>query len=276
MTVLTTEDGQPLFDGVGENLDDGAIIALFANVDEAGMAWRLRMVLPSRWFADDAPVLSAVLQGLSAGWAAIYEQIAFARLQARLATATGAFLDMAALDFLGGRLVRRPNEQDANFSGRIRQEIVRPRATRPALVQLLTDLTAQPFRIFEPARPADTGGYNVGGVGYGAGGGYGSLQTPYQVLIDAQRPAGISIPNTGAYGAALGYNVGGGQYIGVDSLHGGISDAEFYDAIKRVLPAGITAWVRLGPLQNALQQAPKVDFMWDTPGAGWDQGTLAS
>ena len=257
MTVLTTENGQPIFDSIGESLDDGAIIALFQSVDGPGMAWRLRQVLPSRWFGDDAPVLSAVLAGIGAVWSAIYDQIAFVRLQTRLATATGAFLDIAALDFLGGRLVRRPGEPDVNFSGRIRQEIVRPRATRGALIQLLTDLTGQPFRVFEPARPADTGGYGVGGVGYGVAGGWGSLETPYQVFVDAQRPKGAGVPNSGGYGVGMGYGVGGGQYIGPDSLQG-FTDAEFYDAIESVLPSGVTAWVRLGPLQNGLKQTPIV------------------
>lgn len=136
------------------------------------------------------------------------------------------------------------NEGDADYAARASREILRPRATRAALEQILTDEGAVPFRVFEPARPADTGGYRVGGVGYGLAGGYGSLRMPYQALVDARRPVGAGLPGLGGYGDGLGYGTGG-AYGTLADLRGGVTDAQLYAAVASVLPAGVTAWVRL-------------------------------
>ena len=72
--------------------------------DQADMAARLRAALPGRWFGDAAPVLDGVLAGIGAIWAAVHTQLQAAISQTRIATATGPFLDMIALDFFGRRL----------------------------------------------------------------------------------------------------------------------------------------------------------------------------
>ena len=174
--------------------------------DQNDIAGRIRSALPARWFpltapgaASATPVLDGVLAGLGSVWSWLYGMIAYAGLQARLATATDVWLDLIALDFFGLRVQRLNPESDAQFSARIKAEILRPRATRAAVAQAITDLTGRAPVIFEPARPADTGGYTIGGVGYGAGGGYGDLQLPFQAFITAYRPHGGGVANVAGY-----------------------------------------------------------------------------
>jgi hypothetical protein len=66
--------------------------------DTNDMLARLKMVLPARWFADATPILDAVLTGLANAWSQLYGLLATVKLQTRLATASGVFLDIAAKD----------------------------------------------------------------------------------------------------------------------------------------------------------------------------------
>ena len=122
------------------------------------MQLRLRRMLPARWWADEAPVLDGLLLGLGTALAAIYGLIAYARQQTRLATAAAPWLDLAAQDFLAGRLQRRPQEADDAFRVRLLAAMQRPRATRGAVVQAVLRVTGGTPWVFEPRRPADTGG----------------------------------------------------------------------------------------------------------------------
>lgn len=215
-----------------------------ATGDTQDMARRIKAVLPAGWFPDPAPTLWALLNGFGAGLAAIYSQISFAKIQTRLATATGVFLDMAALDYLGGRLVRRPGESDVSFSARLRQEILRPRATRQAVAQVLTDLTGRAPVVFEPARPTDTGGYGIA-MGYGVAGDYGNINLPAQSFVVAYRGSISGFASVSGYGApAGGYGVGAMEYVN-GSGAGQITDANIYAAVQSVMPAGSIAWVQI-------------------------------
>ena len=174
--------------------------------DQNDIAGRIRSALPARWFpltapgsASATPVLDGVLAGLGWVWAWLYSMITYANLQTRLATSTDVWLDLLALDFFGLRVQRLSPESDTQFRTRIKAEILRPRATRAAVAQALTDLTGRAPVIFEPARPADTGGYTIGGVGYGVGGGYGDLHLPFQAFITAYRPHGGGVANVAGY-----------------------------------------------------------------------------
>ena len=197
-----------------------------------------------------APVLDAVLNGFAAGLAATYDQITFSGVQTRLATATGSFLDMAATDFTRGRVVRKPGQTDATLNAKLRAEIVRPRVTRASITRVLLDLTGRAPDIFEPARATDTGGYNVGGIGYGAGGGYGSRALPFQLFVHAYRATGGGIANSGGYytgsgWAGGGYGQGGLQYASLSMSQGQITDADIYAAIASVMATGTTAWTAI-------------------------------
>ncbi len=204
------------------------------------MRLRLRRMLPARWWADEAPVLDGLLLGLGTALAAIYGLIAYARQQTRLATAAAPWLDLAAQDFLAGRLQRRPQEADAAFRVRLLAAMQRPRATRDAVVQAVLRVTGGTPWIFEPRRPADTGAWNLGCLGYGVAGGWGSFGLPAQVFVAVERPRGT--------GCALlaGYGTGGAvTYAGLAQIGAQVPDAEIFAAIADAMPSGAIAWTRL-------------------------------
>jgi hypothetical protein len=207
--------------------------------DAADMATRLQRVLPNNWFNSAAPLLNAVLLGLGSAWASIYALIGAVRSQARLVTASGNFLDLAAVDFFGGGLPRWPDESDAAYLIRIQQELLRPRGTRAALNLALTELTGLAPMIFEPALTSDTGGYSLGGVGYCVGGGYGNLELPFQAFITVFMPSGGGIPQL------AGYDTGGALAYG--SLPVVPQAADIFATVVAVTPIGTIAWTRIVP-----------------------------
>jgi hypothetical protein len=213
--------------------------------DTEDMAARLRALLPARWFADAAPVRDALLGGMATVWQAIHAQVVFARRQSRIATATGAWLGMIAADFLGARLPRRRAEPDAAYAARIRAALLRPRATRPALSAVLTDLTGRVPAIFEPARPADTGAWGIA-LGYGLAGGWGSLALPFQCFVTAYRPPGSGIEAVAGWGTqAGGYGVGAIEYAALSMVEGQVTDADINAAIADSMPVASIAWTRI-------------------------------
>lgn len=214
--------------------------------DSADFLTRLRAVLPTRWFSDASPVLNGVLAGLADTWQRIYYLYNYALMQTRVATASDFWLDRISTDFFGPRLPRRSGEADAAFRIRILRELRRERGTRMALCSALTDLTGRAPGIFEPARPGDTGGYSIGGVGYCVGGGYGSLQMPYQCFVTAYRPSASGIAYAAGYNIATGgYGAGAVQYASLTMLTGQVTDADIMAVVAGVLPVATTAWVRI-------------------------------
>ena len=180
--------------------------------NESDFVARLRLTLPEGWFADNAPLLSGLLHGLGAAWSGFYDLLASVRLQARLATATGQFLDIAGRDFFGSRVGRRNGESDDAFRNRLRQRMRSEGGTRAALV-LAAERAGYSARVFELSQPSDTGAYNVaGGLAWGIAGGWGSLQMPLECLATVTPIAPV-------------------QEIG--------------PVLAAVLPAGGAAWVRL-------------------------------
>ncbi len=180
--------------------------------DQDDMWSRLRLTLPSRWFADAAPVLDGMLAGLGAAWAGLYGLLGLVRVQSRLLTATAGFLDLSAQDFFGGRLTRRSGEADDRFRARIGRALHRGRATRAALLAAAQEEGAGATQVFEPARPRDTGVYGGPGLGWGVAGGWGSLAMPLECLVVVQRSA--------------------------------TADMAVQAALAEALPAGGVAWVR--------------------------------
>jgi hypothetical protein len=205
--------------------------------DTNDMISRLWRVLPNRWFNQAAPLLSGVLTGLGTGWAAIYTLITVVLAQARIASSTGAFLDSAAFDFFGDTLPRWPDETDAAYLIRIEQEMLRPRGTRAAVILALTELTGTAPIVFEPALTSDTGGYTLGGVGYGVAGGYGNLMLPYQAFVTATRPVGGGIAQLAGYGT--------GGYLAYGNLPAVQMDAQIYATVAATTPIGTVAWTRI-------------------------------
>ncbi len=211
------------------------------------MVTRLRAVLPARWFADDAPVLDGLLAGLGQAAAQTHSLLSYARAQLRMATATDLWLDLLAMDWFGARLTRHAAEADTQFRARIRQELLRERGTRAALVAQVTQLVGQPPTVFEPARPADTGAWGIA-CGYGMAGGWGSLALPFQCFVTVRRPHGAGIAMVDGYGGARGgYGIGAIEYASSGLVAGSVSDADIMTAIAGVMPAAAVAWTRIVP-----------------------------
>lgn len=209
------------------------------------MIGRIKQVLPGRWFADQSPVLDAVVSGLGQGWAGIYTLLQQVSAQTRIATASGIFLDIAAQDYFGIELPRRAGEADTAFSARLRLNLLAPRATRAGLVEAVTNLTGRSPAVFEPLNATDTGGYNVN-VGYGVAGGYGSMSMPYQFLLTVFRPNDLPANHAGGYGVGPGgYDSAPMFYASAAELAGNVSDAEIYATIASVVPTSSIAWTKI-------------------------------
>src|SRR5947207_74321 len=127
--------------------------------DQQNMLQRLKALIPATWFGDTSPLLDALLNGLAKAASFSYSLILYATLQTRIKTATDGWLDMISADFFGSSLPRKANQSDASFRNRIVINLFRERATRNAVVKVLTDLTGRAPIIIEPQRPADTGAY---------------------------------------------------------------------------------------------------------------------
>ena len=218
--------------------------------DQNDMVSRLRAVLPNRWFPDSAPVLEGLLAGVAQAASWVYGLLGYAKLQTRIATATGGWLDLVAQDCFGARLVRTLGETDASLRARIERELLRPRVTRAALVQQIVDLTGRQPTVFEPRRPADTGCWggflSYAGTGAAGAGGWGSLQLPFQCFVTAYRPSGGGVPTVAGYGAAAGgYGKGAIEYADAATVTGAALDAEILAAIAGVMPVCGIAWTRI-------------------------------
>ena len=213
--------------------------------DKSDVFGRLKSVLP-RWYGDSSPTLDAVLGGLASAGSFIYSLYAYAKLQTRIKTATDGWLDIIAGDFFGVSVLRKANQSDASFRANIIANLLRTRATRPSVIQVLTDLTGRAPVIYEPLRPANTGAYGSL-FGYSVAGAYGSVLMPYQALITAYRPIGTGIPNVAGYGASVaGYSIPSqSDYSSITQLQNSILDADIYAAISSVMPVGCIAWTQI-------------------------------
>ena len=249
-----------------------------ATGDQTDYATRLRKLLPQGWFGDTGttPFLDGVLAGIAYYHARGFAWVQFAASQLRLATANGEFLDMLASDFLGFSIARESGELDPAFRIRIRREILRPKATRAAIIAAVHDLTGNVPTVFEPRNASDTGGYGSllvpnsgGGLGYAVAGGYGSLLLPFQAFLTVVRPPSTGIPAVSGYSSgASGYgslatpaaNVGATKYASLDDVRG-VKDADIYAAIASVQPVATVIWTRIVDPAPAVGNRLGIDFI---------------
>lgn len=215
----------------------GGVLVSTGDADD--MLSRLRDALPRGWFPLHAPVLDVVLTSGAWSSAWLYMLIDHARAQMRLGTATGNNLEMIAFDFFGDTLPRRESETDDAYRARVTRELFRPRATRPAMVAILTELTGVAPRILEPQRPADTLVY--GRTAYGRGR-YGSYRLPYQCFIEVTRPVSNGVARIRGYRrGAYGHT----PYSSRAEAFTYISDDDIYAAIARTKAEGTICWTRI-------------------------------
>ncbi|WP_265001115.1 hypothetical protein [Komagataeibacter nataicola] len=120
--------------------------------------------------------------------------------QTRLATMTGAFLDMFAADFFGTTLTRATGESDDAFRTRIEEALFPSLGTRPDVMNVMADEVGAEGRVIEPRNATDCKGIGTlvspaigGGYGYGVAAlRYGSRGAPFQLF--AQLPTGDTNP----------------------------------------------------------------------------------
>lgn len=224
--------------------------------DQNDILNRLNAVIPASWFSNDAtttPVKTALLSAASWMWSGIFNLLSYVKLQGRVSTATDVFLDIAARDYLGTMIERRLHESDASFRQRLIASLPPEAATRQAMIQRLSILTGNVPTVFEPTQPMDTGAYGYGGLGYGVAGGYGSLNLPFQAFVAVKRPVSQGVPNLTGYSgnlshpayAAGGYGTGLLAYSALSEIFGGVTDADIYQAVAQVQPAGAISWTKI-------------------------------
>jgi hypothetical protein len=107
--------------------------------DQQDVLSRLRATLPTRWFPDDAPILTGLLSGLASAWSWVYDLLHYVKAQTRIETATDVWLDIIAQDYFGSRVTRRTGQGDGEFRNRVRRELFRERGTREAIISVLQD-----------------------------------------------------------------------------------------------------------------------------------------
>jgi hypothetical protein len=214
--------------------------------DQSNTVARLKAVLPTRWFTDKTPVLDGLLAGLGWGWSWVYSLLQYVQLQTRIATATDVWLDIIASDFFGNRVQRRAGQDDAAFRLLIQSNLLREHGTRQAIINAVQDLTGRSPTIFEPMRTTDTGGYTLGGTGYGVAGGWGSMALPFQCFVSAYRPSGSGIALVSGWGGPAGaYGSGTIEYASLAMVQGQVTDSDIMSAIADVVPVAAVAWTRI-------------------------------
>lgn len=215
--------------------------------DQDDIAARLERVL-APWFGDDddaKAAINALMRAPAWALAQLHSLVVYARKQTRLATATDGWLELVAYDFLGDELPRATDEPDAEYSLRIRREIVRDRVTRKALSQLIIDLTGSAPEMYRPTRAGDCGGWGMPGLAYGRVGKWGSRRAPYEVWLTVPYPQGYGIPDRGGWGTGVGgYGVGNFSYVDDADLKGsGPTATDILAAVAANKAAGVTAYV---------------------------------
>lgn len=253
--------------------------------DLADVTTRLRRVLPPTWFPSDddkRPVLNSLLNGYATTGSFIYDLIQEIKKQARIATATGGFLDVASNDYFGTDLPRN-DRTDEQFRSAILAELLAERVTRGALRQRIQRLTGKLPWVIEPQRPRDLGCYGSSlvaatanpcrlayGVDQDTSSYYGSLNMPNQIMLIVRRKSGTGIPTVigyrnlsdslsagsraGAYYSKTATTQPGQPSFGLvpakiewasyNDIVDFVSEEQVYQAINSVRPAGVTVWVK--------------------------------
>ncbi len=275
-TIAKLPTGQTVDFQVQNN--DGVLTTVILPVyDSADFTGRLLRLLPGGWFPAAAPRLNAVLQAPALMFSLIYGLILFAKAQQRIASANGAFLDLASQDFLGNALPRLEYELDSDYSARLKYNLTAPRGTQSGMISMLRQLTGNIPNIFQPNNVAQTGGWatqsnpDAGGGAFalydGAGesgaGLWGSMALPCQIFITIEAPltgyytfenqGGISTQAAPATGGGYGFasqsvpGAGGGMLVFVDPelVPGSITNSIIYQQIAAWMPVGYIAWTQI-------------------------------
>lgn len=207
---------------------------------------RLQALLPAGWFGDKSPVLDVVLSSCALSLTWCYSLYAYARLQTRIATASDSWLEIAARDFFGTRLIRDEGMPDNVLRRKISKSLFCERGTRQAIIITVKELTGLAPTIIEPLRPADTGGYGIPTTGYGMDGRYGSRSIPYQAFVIAHRSVkSDTTDDCPQYETSDISSHSAKENDDMTMSSGKATDAQIYAAIAAVKMQGTIVWVRM-------------------------------
>lgn len=139
-------------------------------IDTPDWAERLLGLFPASWTSDEAKSEGGVLYSL---FLAIgdelersLENVNYDFAATRIATAVDTALDSVAKDYFGAvagfpaDVIRAPGEPDESLRTRVYASLLLPAATRQSLIDLLTRLTGEKPRVFEPWSPGDTSSWD--------------------------------------------------------------------------------------------------------------------
>lgn len=223
-----------------------------ATGDTTDFTARIRGLIPFSWFPRPSATLDAVVAGAASALAFIYSGVVYTRAQSRRVTATGPWLDLIGWDFFGARFRRHRYETDDTWRGRILPEILRPRNTRPAIIQQVANLTGRVPIMYEFTTPYDMGVLNGPYLGFDVAGKWGSIDAHTQALFTAYRPATTGIPEVPGFDAittAAGHVLGGlditGKLATLDDIAGDVTDADIYATVAETQAAGATIWTQI-------------------------------
>lgn len=132
--------------------------------DQHDAVSRLWSVIPPSWFPSGAPNVTTLLTGFANVASYIYGLISFAKLQTRLETVQGIFLDLFTLDYLARTVRRRAGERDPSLRMRTRRAILQERASRPGMTSAIKNLVGRVPAIIEPWNTRDCGALNSYGL----------------------------------------------------------------------------------------------------------------
>jgi hypothetical protein len=226
-----------------------------ATGDSNDIVNRVKYLIPFRWFSWVAPIRDAVLGGLGDAAAWSYSWYVYAKLQSRIATSTGPFLDITSYDFLG-RHLPRGQMTDNQFRARILATILQERVTRKGMIKAVTALTGAAPWIFEPWNTGDAGAWSgptakIGTFAWGKAGGWGATNLPAQSFMVVTRTAFSGVPNVAGWSGATGlgglggWGVGAIEWFGANVGQVGVTNQMIYDIINTTRPTGSISWVRI-------------------------------
>lgn len=200
-----------------------------ATGDQHDIARRLKEVIPPSWYPDPSTNEHGFLQGFASIASSLYGLISFSKLQMRLSTMSGIFIDLFAYDHLGRTITRKAGETDTAWRARVQAALLAERVTRNGMYKAILNLTGKAPLIFEQWNPGDTGAWAsrnspslntcffawgtrgngvsgflngwpaVNGNSYGGAGAWGTRTMPNAVMMTVFRPGLQGVPNRGGW-----------------------------------------------------------------------------
>ena len=234
-----------------------------ATGDQQDIQRRLLSIMPP-WFPQGAtPVLQAAFAACAWASSFVYGLIQYARQQARIATATGGWLDLIAYDFFQRAFVRPPGWSDAQMRTQIPFLILNPNGTRPGLIAGIETFTGRTPIVIEPWNTGDTGAWSDGsfqnfGMWWSDAGSWAELDLPSQLFINVFRPNSGGIANVEGWATPTDLVVSGGwsdgsfgtdfgavEWVDITDVPGQVTDSLIYQTVTNLMPAGTVAWTAI-------------------------------